>query len=176
VREERRSVETHALPFIERDVVRLVVVDVDERVLLLRTRDAGNPDFGTSWELPGGGIESGETYTEAAVRELREETGILISAEQVSAPTWRRDVRYTYRAARRLQHESIAAVRLPIVAPAIDSSHLVDVERDDHFDSRWWKLDEIAEARERFYPKSLPSLLRRFLVGEVIDEPEESWP
>jgi 8-oxo-dGTP pyrophosphatase MutT (NUDIX family) len=46
---------------VERSVVRLVVLDAANHVLPLQTRDLGNPAFGTSWELPGGGVEPGET-------------------------------------------------------------------------------------------------------------------
>lgn len=42
-------------------------------MLLARRVDTGN------WELPGGQIEPGETATGAAVREVREETGIAIA-------------------------------------------------------------------------------------------------
>jgi hypothetical protein len=38
---------------VERNVVRMVVLDTANHVLLLQTRDLGNPAFGTSWELPG---------------------------------------------------------------------------------------------------------------------------
>lgn len=48
-----------------------IVVEGD-RILLVKTH-LGNRD---DYELPGGGIENGETPKEAAVRELFEETGI----------------------------------------------------------------------------------------------------
>ena len=63
---------------VERNVMRMVVLDAVNHVLLLQTRDLGNPAFGTSWELPGHGMEPGETYIDTAVRELHEETGIRV--------------------------------------------------------------------------------------------------
>ena len=71
------------LPVIERNVVRLVVQDLLGQVLLFRTRELSLPELGYWWELPGGGIEEGETYVETAVRELREEAGIDIGPDQV---------------------------------------------------------------------------------------------
>jgi 8-oxo-dGTP pyrophosphatase MutT (NUDIX family) len=65
------------LPVIERSVVRMVVLDSEGRLLLFHTRDPSIPELGTWWELPGGGIEPGETRHDAAIRELREETGIV---------------------------------------------------------------------------------------------------
>ena len=36
-------------------------------------------------------------------------------------------------------------------------------------------LDEIVSSSERFYPRSLPALLPRFLAGDEIAEPFELW-
>jgi 8-oxo-dGTP pyrophosphatase MutT (NUDIX family) len=68
---------------IERSAVRLVVLDTQDRVLLFHTHDVDHPDLGSWWELPGGGIDPGETYLDAAIRELHEETGILADPSQV---------------------------------------------------------------------------------------------
>ena len=49
-----------------------VVILQDQRVLLTLRQDF------PVWCLPGGGIEPGETAAEAAVREVREETGLEV--------------------------------------------------------------------------------------------------
>jgi 8-oxo-dGTP pyrophosphatase MutT (NUDIX family) len=162
--------------FIERMAVRLVVLDVNESILLLHTRDLSDNTCGTAWELPGGGIESNESFFEAASRELGEETGLDLAEGLLAAPTWHRDVIYSYRGERRLQHESIAIVRFNFVAPAIVTSARVAFETEDHFEYRWWRSQAIANARERFFPGSLPLQLARLLKGETITEPLETWP
>src|SRR5437667_2373000 len=48
-----------------------------EHVLLAHRRDI---DW---WNLPGGGMEEGETVDEAMVREVREETGLEVKVEQL---------------------------------------------------------------------------------------------
>jgi 8-oxo-dGTP diphosphatase len=58
-----------ALPEI---AVSVVVESFDELLLIRR----GHGPAGGRWSLPGGRVERGETVAEAAVRELREETGL----------------------------------------------------------------------------------------------------
>jgi 8-oxo-dGTP pyrophosphatase MutT (NUDIX family) len=160
---------------IERDVVRAVVVDVHERVLLFHTRDPCHPDQGTWWELPGGGIEADETYREAIVRELAEEAGIAITPEQVGTPTWRRRATFRYRGQRLINNEVIVPVRLAGTGPAVSGTARVGFEDEDYFDYRWWPVAEVCASSDQFYPGRLPRLLNSFLTGERIDEPFERW-
>jgi len=135
---------------LERDAVRVVLTDGGGRVLLFHVLTPDQAPDGW-WELPGGGLGPGESYLEAAIREIREETGLLLDPGQVSPPSWRRDSTWLSRGKRRLQ------------------------EVEDFVTFRWWQVPEITGSRRRFYPGRLPELLPAFLAGEAIDEPFERW-
>jgi ADP-ribose pyrophosphatase YjhB (NUDIX family) len=53
--------------------VGVVLLDAQDRVLLVRR---GRPPSPGRWTVPGGGVELGESLEQAALRELREETGL----------------------------------------------------------------------------------------------------
>ncbi len=61
-----------AAPFAVRAVCGVVALDAEGRLLLVRRADDG------SWGLPGGGVEPGESWSDATRRECREETGWLV--------------------------------------------------------------------------------------------------
>ena len=133
---QARPGEPHVTTVVERNAVRLVLLDARPAALLLHTRDFSDETFDSAWELPGGGIEPGESFLEAAVREIREETGLELEPRSVEDPRWNRDVLYTYRGERRLQHERIAIARLPAIAPHVSTSIRVNPEDEDHFEAR----------------------------------------
>jgi 8-oxo-dGTP pyrophosphatase MutT (NUDIX family) len=162
-------------PVVERDAVRVVVLDCEGKVLLFHTHDVTAPEPGEWWELPGGGIDEGETYLDTVLRELREETGITASGGQVGLPTWRRTASFRYRHSRRLQHEVVVKVELDRPGAVIDEAERLDYEKEDYFDFRWWPVADVVASQARFYPGRLPALLLRFLAGDEIDEPFELW-
>jgi 8-oxo-dGTP pyrophosphatase MutT (NUDIX family) len=163
------------LPVVERVAVRVVVLDVSGQLLLLHTHDPTYPELGTWWELPGGGLEDGETTVDAAIRELREETGIVVTPGQLRRPTWHRKASFRYRGMRYLQREIVLVAHLPDAEPAVDGFLRVGYEDEDYFDYRWWPIAEMLASRERFYPGRLPQYLRAVLAGESIEEPFELW-
>jgi len=62
-------------------VVRVIVMDKQERVLLIQTRHTRSEGF--YWIVPGGMIEEGEFSREAAIREVKEETGLEITIKKL---------------------------------------------------------------------------------------------
>ena len=56
------------------------VVLIDGRVVLIRR---GKEPLRGRWVIPGGTVELGETLQEALVREMQEETGILVRPREV---------------------------------------------------------------------------------------------
>jgi len=159
---------------LERSCVRVVLRDRAGRILLFRAVLASRADTHW-WELPGGGIEPGESYQQAAVREIREETGLAISPAQVGPPRWRRSSTWAARGVRRLQHEIVVAVDLEVDAPAIAGSGRTAEEIEEYVEARWWPVAEVVASTERFYPGRLPELLPAFLVGAELTEPFERW-
>lgn len=143
-----------------RESVRILVVDNDGFLLLLHTRDPARPEI-EWWELPGGGIEPGESPAEAAARELYEETGI------VAAPTHELarltvDVSFNHRDYRQFEMVfSLSTHRLAVRPAALDG----DVEIAAHLGHRWYEPSH-AFRLPNFYPPQLPSLYE--LAVEVL--------
>jgi len=159
---------------LERSCVRVVLRDRAGRILLFRAVLASRADTHW-WELPGGGIEPGESYQHAAVREIREETGLQISPAQVGPPRWRRTSTWTARGIRRLQHEVVVSVDLDADAPLVTDGGRTAEEAEEYVDARWWDVADIIVSSERFYPGRLPELLPAFLAGAELTEPFERW-
>ena len=63
-----------------------IVTGAGGRILLIRR--GHEPEAGR-WSLPGGRIEPGENDAEALVREVREETGLLVTAGELAGTVQR---------------------------------------------------------------------------------------
>ena len=60
-------------------VSKLLMIDQDDKYLIMYRSD--HPTFGGDPDLPGGTHEDGETILETMVREVEEESGVLVDGE-----------------------------------------------------------------------------------------------
>ena len=148
------------------------LVDPDGRLLLLDSTDPARP--GTRWwELPGGGVEPGESELEALVREVLEETGLAVEPVAVGPLQWTQKASFQWLGRRhevRL-HGRVARVRDLTTAPTALTEHEVGTV----LGQRWWSPAELLATDERFFPRNVPTLLPRLLAGERVDEAYDVW-
>lgn len=71
---------TEQTPSSERPPIASAVITHEGKVLLVRRRVK---EGSLSWQFPGGEVEPGESAEQAAVREVLEETGLVVSSSQV---------------------------------------------------------------------------------------------
>lgn len=109
----------------------LVVVRKGDRFLLVQESKYGEP-----WYLPGGRVEAGESFTDAAVRETLEEAGIPIRVTGVI----------------RIEHSPTPAgarMRLLFLAEPTDDTPPKSEPDDESLRAAWVALDELANHKLR---------------------------
>jgi 8-oxo-dGTP pyrophosphatase MutT (NUDIX family) len=148
-----------------RQAARVLVVDDDERVLLVRFDLPGDPPV---WATVGGGLEPGETHEQAARRELAEEAGI--EAGDLGAPVWTRTHVFELGRWWDGQEELYFLVRTAPFEPRPRHSWK-QLNAEWVTAIRWWALDEIERSEERFAPRRLAELLRTLLRDGPAAEP-----
>ena len=170
------SLDPASTGVVIREAVRVVVVDAEGHVLLVRARDVTAPELGEWWELPGGGLAPGESVVAAATRELWEETGLHVAPADVGMPSWHRVVAYPFHGVLRVQAETVVTIEVDGVRPRCAPADPDDYEQEDHSGFGWVDVDWVERAEDHFFPGTLPRYLRAYLGGEVIIEPFEWWP
>ena len=136
--------------------VRVVILDKENRILMVKQHH----DEKDIWMVPGGGIEEGESSMAAAVREMKEETGLDVEidrliwhTEEVSA----RGQRFVNFFMGRIKGGELTLG----ADPEFDNEH--QVLREVRFMSR-----EEIEQVEHLYPEYLRDEFWRFLDEDYL--------
>ena len=147
---------------VERRAARVLLVDDDGRVLLQQCCDPAAPGAGSWWNTTGGGLDDGETARQAAVRELREETGLRVDAADVGEVVHRRVTEFSFGGAAYRQSEEYFLLRTAAFAAVPTAPS--DLEMVAVLGTRWWSRDELRGTTERVYPEELVEVLDRLAV------------
>ena len=147
-----------------RETARVLLYSPKNEVLMLKTHFDPEVGLPPRWLIPGGGIDSNETALAAAIRELREETGLEVSGTELGDPVliasgawiWADDISFhTY---------TDTIFEFQIERFELDTSGFTDDELRDVLEYKWWQLEELIESEELIGPHELKDYLRKRFI------------
>jgi 8-oxo-dGTP diphosphatase len=123
------SMKNSEYPDLPRAAIGAIVFK-DDKILLIRR---GKPPSEGMWAVPGGSLQLGETFQEAAEREIREETGLTIKARE---PVFTFDV---------IRRDEKGRVRFHYVIVDLIADYLSGEPKagDDALEARWVSSQEL---------------------------------
>ena len=115
------------------------------------------------WATPGGGLEGDETFEEAALRELKEETGIEVS--ELGQQVYRREF-----VLQLPDGEQVAADERYFVVEAtevtVNRGGWTALEQEVMKDFKWWSVEELEATEATVWPSDLAAMLRSIVCGQ----------
>lgn len=136
-----------------RRAARLIVLDPEGRALMFRYDVPGRDPF---WVMAGGECDPGESFEDAARRELLEETGIIADpGEQIARMT---PEFITVEGEPVQADERFFLVR--VAEARIDTSRHTVLEQQLMTQHRWFTLAELEDWPEAVFPVELAAMIR----------------
>lgn len=139
---------------------RIIVLDPDDRVLMFRFDVPGRPPF---WCTVGGECDPGESFEEAARRELFEETGINADLGGQIARTTPEFIT--------VEGEPVQADEryflIRVTDTRVETAGHTELEQKVMTQHRWFAREELGQWHEALFPPNL---------AEIIEQAERSPP
>ncbi len=158
---------------LKRNAARVVLLNADGNIFLIRSIDPADPSKPAWWEIPGGGIEAGETSAETAERELWEEAGF--ESATVGPIVWVQHVEFDF-GGYHFDQDEVIHVAYTTETEIKPPAGLEALEAIAFQEARWWSLEEVMAADVAFLPPRLPELLPALVANDLPDPPLDITP
>ena len=140
-----------------RRVSRVVLLDENDRFLLLLTASPRLQTPVVRWLTPGGGVEDHESHAEGAIRELFEETGLRV--DSVGEPIWSIEGQSIFNDGHvQSTYSEYFVVRT--TSFELTNENWMDNEFVDITDVRWWTVEELNTSVEKYSPEPLLEVIQ----------------
>jgi len=156
-----------------RPAARVVLLDRNRQIFLVKGSDPMRPEKGTWWEIPGGGIERGESSADAAKRELYEECGFKNVV--VGPCIWTQYVEFDFAMYHFKSDERIHLAETEESAEW-DPKGLEALEAAAFEEGRWWTLEDLLASEEQTLPERLREFLPQIINGDLPESPIDISP
>lgn len=161
---------------LRRQAARVICFDPEGRVLLIRSVDPADESKPAWWELPGGGIDHGETPEHACLRELAEEVGV--TRAEMGPCVWVQRAQFTFAGWDFDQAERIYVASSD--GSAEGETRLEAFEAMAFTGFRWWAVsDLLADDAPTVPPRLrefLPDVVAGLSTGTLPDPPLDISP
>ena len=156
-----------------RPAARVVLLDRNRQIFLVKGSDPMRPEKGAWWEIPGGGIERGESSADAAKRELYEECGFKNVV--VGPCIWTQYVEFDFAMYHFKSDERIHLAETEDSAEW-DPKGLEALEAAAFEEGRWWALEDLLASEEQTLPERLREFLPQIINGDLPESPIDISP
>lgn len=148
-----------------RATARVLLFNKQNQVFMLKTHFDPEVGLPPRWLIPGGGIDSGEDTRTAAIRELYEETGLVVSPNDLGEPVLEASGRWDWADGLYYHTYTDTIYQLKVQDFKLDTSGFTEDELRDVLEYRWWNLSELFASEELVAPHELIGWLKtRFAV------------